>query len=277
MLNLNLAIAVVFAALGALLIYAAIRMLATLHHLRERNARVMYSLCHDELSNPLQSALAALGNIEHRKSFCCARQQQDIRSLRNSLDRMVDVMRNLKSWMLLESPDVERVPSQFNLVALVQSIIVDLGPVAEREHVRLEYLGSEHGVYTYGIEEDLRRALMNIVGNGVRYSRDTVDSYVKIELSECTNVIQLVIVDNGTGMSEKQMQSIGEAPQRPDTRHIGTVGTGLGLFLVKKILLANKVRLGVTSSTETGTRFTLEFPLLASKSDFSTQISSCDL
>jgi len=274
--SLNLIIAFVFAVLGALLIYAAVRMFSALHHMRERNASLMYSLCHDELSNPLQSALAALGNIEHRKSFCCAQQQQDIRSLRSSLDRMVEVMRNLKSWMSLESPDVERVPTQLNLVALVQSIIVELGPVAEREHVRLEYQGCEHGVYTYGVEEDLRRALMNIVGNGIRYRRETANSHVKIALSESTRAIQIVILDNGTGMSEVQLQSIGEAPQRPDTRRIGTASSGLGLFLVKKILSANKVRMSVASSTATGTRFTLEFPLLDANSALSKQISSCD-
>jgi signal transduction histidine kinase len=69
--------------------------------------------------------------------------------------------------------------------------------------------------------------------------------------------IRIVLEDNGRGIASHQTQKI-FLPFFTTKAH----GTGLGLALVQKIVLAHNGRIEVQSTESKGTRFTLTFPQL---------------
>jgi len=221
---------------------------------------LLYSLTHDELSNPIQSALAALTNLERRLPEHAQEQHQDVTSLRQSLNRLTDVTRNLRALSILETPDVQRVKERVNLSAVAQSMVMELGETAEASGVRLAYEGGDEPVFVLGQKSDLHRVLTNIIDNGIKYSRSVPQASVLVSLTPTKHRARIVVTDNGAGMTCERLKTVGKMPQRPTARTVGTSGAGLGLYLVKQIVNDHRGKFTIESVEGRGTTVTLDFP-----------------
>jgi len=74
---------------------------------------------------------------------------------------------------------------------------------------------------------------------------------------------ELIIHDSGVGMSESVMNNLFHGSVRESMQGTqGEKGTGLGMGIVKKILDAHKMTIGVDSSPNQGTSFIIYLPLV---------------
>lgn len=96
--------------------------------------------------------------------------------------------------------------------------------------------------------------IINLIENAFKYSPE--NSPVKISLSSQNGKLNLSISDNGFGISEKEKQKIFEKFYRignEETRN--TKGTGLGLYIVKKIVVAHNGAIEVQNNKPKGSVF----------------------
>ncbi|MEN2489603.1 HAMP domain-containing sensor histidine kinase [Flavobacterium sp. B11] len=99
-------------------------------------------------------------------------------------------------------------------------------------------------------------ALYNIIDNAIKFS---FPLQVNIIASENQGKLLLKVIDQGSGIAEKDLKSIFDLFFRSDrTRHIQ--GQGLGLFITMQILKRHNIDLTVASELEKGTVFSLLFP-----------------
>jgi two-component system phosphate regulon sensor histidine kinase PhoR len=246
---------------GALLVLSGMWLLKRSRSKQSNSASLLYSLTHDELSNPIQSALAALTNLERRIPTNAHEQRQDAASLRQSLNRLTDVTRNLRALAMIETPDVQRVRERVNLAAVSQSLVMELGEIAEASGVRLAYEGGDEPVFVLAQKVDLQRVLTNIIDNGIKYSRSVPQASVLVSLTPTRQHARIVVTDNGVGMTCERLKTVGSLPQRPTARTVGTTGAGLGLYLVKQIVDHYHGKLSIDSVEGRGTTVTLDFPI----------------
>ena len=105
----------------------------------------------------------------------------------------------------------------------------------------------------------IERVVANLVHNALKYSARTTEVTVAIEARgelACVSVI-----DAGPGLAPDDMQRLFEKFRRaPATRHLD--GSGLGLYVSRKIVEAHDGRLGVESVLGRGSRFFFELPLV---------------
>jgi len=110
-----------------------------------------------------------------------------------------------------------------------------------------------------GDRPGLTSVVTNLLENAVKYSPD--DSCIKTRLSQTDTGIRLDVIDEGYGVPEKEKKHIFEKFYRvgnEDTRK--TKGTGLGLYIVKQIVLAHKGTIQVLDNEPKGTIFRVEIP-----------------
>ncbi len=99
--------------------------------------------------------------------------------------------------------------------------------------------------------------LKNLIGNALRYSNQEVSVVVTLDATTC----RIAIDDFGPGIPVEQRSSIGEPFYRNDpsrTRDSG--GTGLGLYLAKRVATAHQGTLVLDSDYQAGARFLVELP-----------------
>jgi len=107
----------------------------------------------------------------------------------------------------------------------------------------------------------IRQAVMNIITNAQKYSPEGGEILVK--LRAVSTGTQITIQDHGIGMTQDQLQHIGERFWRADDSG-KTPGTGLGIAIVREILRIHGARLEFDSVYLQGTTATITFPASSS-------------
>ena len=96
----------------------------------------------------------------------------------------------------------------------------------------------------------------NLIDNAIKYKSPDRSVHVVIEIAQTNNEVAVLFTDNGVGIPESYHKSIFEKFFRiGDEERRKTQGTGLGLFIVKKIIDAHKGHLSVKSAEHDGSQF----------------------
>lgn len=110
----------------------------------------------------------------------------------------------------------------------------------------------------------LKRLLLNIAGNAVKYNRQ--GGYVRLTCREVepvdgVPVYEYTIADNGIGMSEEFQQHLYEPFSREEQQVEGaSSGTGLGASIAKQLVELMGGTMSFTSALGRGTTFTIRLP-----------------
>jgi signal transduction histidine kinase len=92
----------------------------------------------------------------------------------------------------------------------------------------------------------LRQALNNLIENAIKYSYDK--GHVAVRVRKIGQEAHISIEDKGVGMDQEHLSHIFERFYRVDkARARGTGGTGLGLYIVRRIALLHGGRVEVYS------------------------------
>lgn len=151
---------------------------------------------------------------------------------------------------------------------------IDLADVARRAAGILAVRAQERGITIDAPREgetlpaiaEFRRVLqvlLNLVGNAIRYSPD--NSQVWIRLEDDGPRARVIVADQGPGLSAEQQARVFEKFERLGRSDEG--GSGLGLYISRRLARAMGGELTIDSSPGQGARFILAVPadLLAAK------------
>jgi signal transduction histidine kinase len=158
----------------------------------------------------------------------------------------------------------------------LEKIVDDLRFAAEKKGLALEYvMGTDQEnipthtrttklikpLYFVEVDPDrVREVITNLFDNAVKY---TPSGKITIGLTGNTDVVQFYIKDTGGGIAPEDVPHLFQKFYRIDntaTRTIG--GTGLGLFICRKIVELYKGRIWVKSQLNQGSTFFVNFPRL---------------
>lgn len=110
-------------------------------------------------------------------------------------------------------------------------------------------------------KKNLRSIIYNFLCNAIKYKSNNRQLKIDIETRKEDNYIVLSIKDNGIGISESKIESIYSKFKRIDAGDNIIEGTGIGLFLVKRIVFNAGVEMKVQSEVNKGTTFQVFFPV----------------
>lgn len=110
----------------------------------------------------------------------------------------------------------------------------------------------------YGNEIAVYQIFSNIIGNAIKYSAKSETPSIKIDSIISEDKVMYRIYDNGIGISNDG-KDIFEAFSRGDSAQ-GFDGSGIGLSIVKNLLVRQRARVHYISGTDGGTCFYLNFP-----------------
>ena len=106
--------------------------------------------------------------------------------------------------------------------------------------------------------ERIDQVLYNLIGNAVNYTGD--DKRVRVKLYKKGNNARFEVIDSGKGIPPEEVDTIWDRYYRSNKTHKRPVnGSGLGLSIVKNILLQHDCPFGVISEVGKGSCFWAEF------------------
>ncbi|MBI1856717.1 PAS domain-containing protein [Candidatus Saccharibacteria bacterium] len=117
--------------------------------------------------------------------------------------------------------------------------------------------------YIHADPERIREVITNIFDNAVKY---TETGKITIGLTGDRDIVQIYVKDTGSGIPEEDIEHLFQKFYRVDnstTRTIG--GTGLGLFICRKIIELYRGRIWVESKAGSGSTFFINLPRIDSQ------------
>ncbi|MCT2419642.1 ATP-binding protein [Pantoea sp. XY16] len=218
--------------------------------------RAREELLHD-ISHELRSPLARL-----QLATGLARQTPE--SVNSSLDRIDEEARRLDKMigelLTLSRAEHESIPDEqyFDLTGLLEAVITDVRYEAQIPGVQVELKVDERGDYTVrGNAELIRRGIENVLRNALRFSLP--GQRIEVGLRAEQQWLAIQVRDQGPGVDEEKLSSIFDPFVRVNSPLMGK-GYGLGLAIVRKVVLAHHGEVEARNRPEGGLELTLRLP-----------------
>ncbi len=181
------------------------------------------------------------------------------------VQRNQDRIGNLVMDMLSFSKDREPEMQRGDVVELLNEIVDLINMKATEQGVTLDFAPSQDSLLADFDSEGMHRAILNVILNAVEATaqcdHETPKVDVSVRIDAATNMVKVVIADNGPGIAEEDIARI----FAPFESSKGARGTGLGLPVSQKILREHGgdiiAKSPFLAGEKTGTQFTLTWPV----------------
>lgn len=194
-------------------------------------------------------------------------QREDLSAVKTSAESLLRVVNDILDFSKIEGRKIQLEQIEFNLRDCITRTKKALDIMAEHKNLNLMCV-IEPGVpqTVVGDPDVLRQILINLIGNGIKFTeRGEVSLRVNMVSKEVNEVIlQFMISDTGIGIPVEKQELIFEAFRQADaslTRRIG--GIGLGLAIVRRLVDMMQGRVWLESEPGRGSifHFTTHFML----------------
>lgn len=237
---------------GALFVYRAVRKQIKL---QQQQQHFMMAVTH-ELKTPIAVAKLNLETlIKHQLDE--PKKQKLLSMTLEETNRLNTLANNILVSSQLEGGRYSIAREEVDLSHLVQSAVQDF---INRFPSRKWITHIQPETDLNGDPLLLQILVNNLVENAVKYSPKT--AAIEVRLSTQPKAVVLQVIDEGPGIPDNEKQKIFDKFYRIGNENTRTAkGTGLGLFLCRKIAEDHRATIRVTNNTPTGCIFTVSFTL----------------
>lgn len=187
-------------------------------------------------------------------------QKAVLREAFSSSERMVQLINDFLSISRLQTGTFTMNRQLANLGDIVQSEMALLKIVAKQHNITLS-VHIDDDVPTLPIDaEKLRQVIMNMIDNAIFYSKERTT--VKVSLCCDTREVVFTVEDQGIGVPKAEQSGVfGKFFRASNARKRRPDGTGVGLFLARKVVLEHGGSMIFTSKENKGSTFGFRLPL----------------
>ncbi len=174
------------------------------------------------------------------------------------LTRLIDVFLNV-SRIETGRLDIKKAP--VNFYEILDAVVTDIRQMAKKKNLELTVQKQADDLPPLMIDRDkIQDVVMNLVDNSIKY---TEKGWVNIRVSRSRSLMSFEVRDSGIGISSQEIDNLFQKFTRAEAvTRTATGGSGLGLFIAKKIVEAHGGRIWVESEGEgKGSMFTFTLPI----------------
>ncbi|MCP4146023.1 MAG: response regulator [bacterium] len=239
--------------------------------LEKRKVRFEFiSILAHELKAPLGAVEGYLRLLE--EGITDNNKEATDRIVRRSLVR-IEGMRKLILDLLdltrIESGEKKRVLEKVNPADVAQIVVETFTPQADSRQISVS-LSCDGDTTMMGDNSELEIILNNMISNAVKYNRD--GGQVQVNIQGDTDIIKISVIDTGIGMSESEVSRLfGEFVRIKNDKTRLIEGSGLGLSILRRLVILNGGDVNVQSQPDEGTNFTVTLSRTGMVADDSSQ------
>lgn len=215
-----------------------------------------------EIRNPLN---AVIGFSQVLKDNPNAPDQSELLDTVNLSSRLLlTLVDDILSFSKLDSEALELENIEFDLHSVLEGVVSMLSPKAHKKSLEFALLlHTDLPVWITGDPNRLTQVVANIVSNALKFT-DKGQVFIEAELIESdTNFhIQIRVNDTGIGLDKDEIERLFHPFVQADSsisRRFG--GTGLGLYISKRLMDLMQGDIQVESTKNRGSRFTITLPI----------------
>ncbi|WP_281950824.1 PAS domain-containing hybrid sensor histidine kinase/response regulator [Nitrosophilus kaiyonis] len=214
------------------------------------------SMTHD-LRTPL-NAILGYSDILLAKNDLDEEEKEILNTIKFSAESLRDLVTDILDYSQLEAGKLYISKIEFDINDTIDKIFKTMESLASTKNIELILDKDEFTEDIIGDPGRLRQALINLLGNAIKF---TQNGYVKLKVKknfeDDENIeIYFEVEDTGIGIDKDKIETIfKEFSQEDEKVYEKCGGTGLGLFVTKKIIELHGGKIDVESEKGKGSRF----------------------
>ena len=213
-----------------------------------------------ELKSPLNAVQQNLYVLEDELSDVLTKDQY------NRVDRMKsrvnDLVKLINTWLRVYSVDIEKIKDNFETITVstvISKAVESISSQAQRKDIEIVIQINEATQQVNGDEVSLVEALINIIGNAIKYSR--VSSKILVVVTHDYENVTITVADSGVGILVEDIPFIFNDFYAGTPGPGATKGSGIGLAITKRIIEAHDGSISVESELGKGSTFIINLPV----------------
>ena len=186
---------------------------------------------------------------------------ENIQIIIDEAERLTALVNDALDISKAESGHMTLSPAPYSITASTAEIVDRYNKLVEKDGFNISFMYDADAV-VLGDQVKLTQVTYNLISNAINYSQDVKNIEIRQFIDSAAKTVRLEFTDHGEGISEEDLPNIWDRYYKVDKTHKrASVGTGLGLYIVRTILDLHGAAYGVRSSVGNGSTFWFELPL----------------
>ena len=222
----------------------------------------MIRIASHDLRNPLSVFLTYMSLMKTTLGDQLGeKQKRYLQHMDNSINQMENIIAEFLSLDRVERIALDdSLGEVINIHDLVHHVFTTFRMQADQKQQQLHFSASETNIAIRVLKAEVQQAVVNLIGNAVKYT--PTGGTISVTLRKDDQCVQFEVIDTGYGIPAEQQAKLFQPFFRVQTQETASIeGTGLGLYLVKKIVERNGGKIIFHSEYNKGSTFGFEMPL----------------
>jgi len=214
----------------------------------------------EDISHELKTPLSVLkGELEVTLKRIRSSQEYEtaLHSSLEEVNRIAGIVENLLTLARFDAKTTTLQAQPLDLNLLIKDTVEAIQVLATQKNITLQ-LNSAHTVDILADRNQLKRLLLNILDNAIKYTQP--GGKISIDLRQQKDTADIDITDTGIGIPEDDLPHIFDRFYRVDKSR-SSVGFGLGLSIAQSIAMAHGGKICAKSNLPQGTIFNISLPV----------------
>lgn len=219
------------------------------------------SFASHELRTPMTSIQGYVWMVLNEKDSAFSdKTKERLEKVLSSSQRLIALVNDILDVSRIESGAMVFNPTNFDIVALAKEVLEELADKAKTNNVVLTV--DANASFSVTADRDkVHEVLLNLMDNAVKYSPN--GGAAQVLFKDTTNAVEITVSDSGIGITKENLDKLFTKFGRiegPMSSAYKTPGTGLGLYLSKKIVEKSGGQIWVESEIGKGSKFIFTIP-----------------
>lgn len=175
-----------------------------------------------------------------------------------SNERLIKLVNDILNLSRIESGTFTFNFGKNDLTAMIKNVVEDFSLEVEERGLKIKFNKPEKKIPLFVFDRDkMQEVISNLIDNAIKY---TTAGKIEVDIKDFERKIRIIISDTGKGMEEDEAKYVFEKFRRGvGSSSLNTEGTGLGLYVCKKIMNAHDGNIFAKSDgPEKGSQFIVE-------------------
>ncbi len=220
------------------------------------------SIVSHQLRSPLSAIKWQLELMLEKTNVVSGDAAVTLGTIRHQNERMIALVNDLLEVNRIEDDRVILRPIAITIDTFIEQIVKGYKPLAEQSNEKITFAGEAGPLVVFADEVKLRWVTENLIDNALHYTK--AGGEVTVKVSRVKNTARVEVTDSGIGIPiidqgmifQKFFRSENALRMRAD-------GTGLGLYLVRSLVVAMGGKAGFASLEGKGSTFWYALPLVS--------------
>ena len=235
----------------------------TVHNLKISNSAKseFVSMVSHELRTPLTVIKTYTATLLKILADGDIKTQRDFLDIINSeTDRLTRLIDNLLDFSHIEKGMLLLDMNKFDLILMIEKVLQNFHKNIQEAEMSLETNIPFKLAYVMGDLDKLVQVFTNLLSNAIKYNYPR--GRIGVRLSKDTEYFHLEVRDTGPGIPSDEQENIFQMFTRLNPKDVfQNEGSGLGLYISRKIMKLHKGKLTVDSKIDKGSKFTMSLPV----------------